>query len=125
MVELPLFLAQARPDAGWMNHEFTTLFGVLLTPWKCVGFIGTALFAGRWIVQWHASRRAKRVTMPPLFWYMSVSGSMMLLAYFVFGKNDAVGVLSNLFPAFVSGYNLWLDVRHRRAESARAEDAFR
>ena len=29
---------------------------------------------------------------------MSISGSLLLLPYFIFGKNDSVGVLSNLFP---------------------------
>ena len=38
----------------------------------------------------------------------------MLVSYFTFGKNDSVGVLSNLFPAFVSVYNLAIDYRHRR-----------
>ena len=39
---------------------------------------------------------------------------MLLLSYFVFGKNDSVGVLSNLFPAGVAGYNLYLDLRNKR-----------
>ncbi len=122
MGETLAFLARTTMDAGPMNRELVTISGVLLTPWKCIGFAGTALFAGRWVVQWSASRKAGRVTMPPLFWYMSVSGSLMLLAYFIFGKNDAVGVLSNLLPAFVSGYNLWLDLRHRRAQAATAPE---
>ena len=38
----------------------------------------------------------------------------MLLAYFVFGKNDSVGVLNNLFPACVAAYNLNLELILRR-----------
>ena len=53
--------------------------------------------------------------MPRLFWYMSALGSVMLLAYFVFGKNDSVGVLSNLFPLFVALYNLYLDFKSEAA----------
>jgi lipid-A-disaccharide synthase-like uncharacterized protein len=45
---------------------------------------------------------------------MSLVGSVCLLAYFTFGKNDSVGILSNLFPACVAGYNLFLDITHRR-----------
>jgi lipid-A-disaccharide synthase-like uncharacterized protein len=48
---------------------------------------------------------------------MSVLGSVLLLSYFIWGKNDSVGVLANLFPAAVAIYNLVLDVRgggHRR-----------
>lgn len=45
---------------------------------------------------------------------MSLAGSAMTLAYFLFSnKQDAVGVLQNLFPAFTAAYSLWLDVRHR------------
>ena len=49
----------------------------------------------------------------------------MLLSYFMFGKNDSVGILSNLFPSFISGYNLYLDIRHgkRMKEEAANESA--
>jgi lipid-A-disaccharide synthase-like uncharacterized protein len=47
---------------------------------------------------------------------------VLLVSYFTFGKNDSVGVLSNLFPAFVSVYNLVVDVRHRR-DRAMAREA--
>jgi lipid-A-disaccharide synthase-like uncharacterized protein len=43
---------------------------------------------------------------------MSALGSVLLLAYFIFGKNDSVGILSNLFPLFVALYNLYLDFKH-------------
>ncbi len=46
---------------------------------------------------------------------MSISGSLLLLSYFIFGKNDSVGILSNLFPAGVAGYNLYLDLTHKRS----------
>lgn len=88
-------------------------FTFVLTPWKLIGYGGVALFTGRWFVQMLASRKHGRPTVPTLFWYMSISGSMLLLCYFVFGKNDSVGVLSNLFPLFVSMYNLRLDLKSR------------
>jgi len=40
---------------------------------------------------------------------------LLLLSYFTFGKNDSVGVLSNLFPAGVAAYNLVLDLKHKKA----------
>lgn len=95
-----------------MNTVLYQGFGVLITPWKLIGYVGVALFAGRWFVQLIASRMQGRPAMPPLFWYMSITGSILLLAYFTFGKNDSVGVLSNLFPFLVALYNLRL---HRRA----------
>lgn len=92
------------------------LFGVavVITPWKLVGYVGVFLFASRWFVQFFASRAAGRVVMPRLFWYMSLAGSVLVLSYFMLGKNDSVGIISNLFPAFVAGYNLWLDFSHHR-----------
>jgi len=96
-----------------VSRVLVEFFGVVITPWKLVGYLGVALFAGRWFVQLVASRRHRKPVLPRLFWYMSVSGSLLLLSYFVFGKNDSVGILSNLFPLFIAAYNLWLDFRHR------------
>jgi len=94
-----------------MDTILLQAFGVTFTPWKLVGYVGVFLFTGRWFIQLFASRRAGKPVMPRMFWYMSVSGSTLLLLYFVFGKNDSVGILSNLFPIFVSSYNLYLDFR--------------
>ncbi len=90
----------------------------IVTPWKLIGYTGVFMFASRWFVQFYASRAAGRVVMPRLFWYMSLCGSVLVLAYFTLGKNDSVGIISNLFPAFVAGYNLWLDLAHRRGNPA-------
>lgn len=96
-----------------MNQVILQLHGVVFTPWKILGFIGVFMFGGRWAVQFVASRRVGRPVIPKLFWYMSIVGSLLQLMYFVFGKNDSVGVLSNLFPTFTAFYNLWLELKHR------------
>ena len=62
----------------------------------------------------HARLFFARRTLPTVFWYMSIFGSLALLSYFTFGKNDSVGILSNLFPAFIASYNLYLDLRRRK-----------
>lgn len=98
-----------------MNQVISTAFGLVITPWKLVGYLGVTLFAGRWFVQLYASRIVGRPVLPRLFWLMSISGSLMLLAYFTFGKNDSVGILSNLFPFAIAVYNLMLDSRARRS----------
>ena len=91
-------------------------FGIIvITPWKLVGLVGVLLFSGRWFVQMYASRKQKKPVIPRAFWYLSLVGSLCLLSYFTFGKNDSVGVLSNLFPAFVAAYNLYLDLSGRKA----------
>lgn len=101
-----------------MNTVLTDAFGVVVTPWKLIGYLGVLLFAGRWFVQLLASRIKGKVVMPRMFWYMSISGSFLLLSYFVFGKNDSVGILSNAFPLFVALYNLYLDFKSKGARAA-------
>jgi len=101
-----------------MSHEFELPFlpfTLVLNGWKIWGWCGALMFTGRWFVQMHYSRKAKRPVLPIGYWIMSLCGSFMLLSYFVFGKNDSVGILSNLFPSFVAGYNLWLELTHRKS----------
>ena len=97
-----------------MNQVLFHIHSIGVTQWKLVGYLGAFMFTSRWFVQLYYTRKLKRVVMPTMFWWLSVSGSVLLLSYFVFGKNDSVGVISNLFPTFVSVYNLIVDLRHRR-----------
>ena len=106
--------------AAFFNLPLGHWFGVDLQAGKIVGYVGALMFAGRWVVQLMASRLSNRPVMPRTFWYMSLVGSVCLLSYFVFGKNDSVGILSNLFPLFVAAYNLALENRHRKAAASAA-----
>ena len=101
-----------------MDRVWVVMFGVTITPWKLVGYSGVFLFAGRWLVQLAASRVKGKVVMPTTFWYMSAAGSLLLLSYFIFGRTDSVGVLSNLFPLYVALYNLYLDRKNARTRAA-------
>lgn len=99
-----------------MNDQLLALsfLGLHVTWWKLIGYTGALMFGGRWVVQFVASRRAGKPVIPRVFWYMSVVGSLMTLSYFLFSsKQDSVGVLQNLFPAFTALYSLSLDIRHR------------
>ena len=101
-----------------MDNAILVLGDAVVTPWKLVGYLGILLFGGRWLVQLIASRVAGRPVVPPLFWYMSMSGNVLLLGYFAFGIEDTVGVIANLFPAVIAGWNLVLEARGRRAREA-------
>ena len=88
--------------------------GLHMSPWKLIGLTGALMFGGRWLIQFVASRRFGKPVIPRAFWYMSIVGSLMTLSYFVFSaKQDTVGVVQNLFPAFTAVYSLYLDIRHR------------
>lgn len=104
-----------------MHDVLFEALGAKVTAWKLIGYCGVALFASRWFVQMAASRKAGRPVMPRLFWIMSAVGSVMLLSYFIFGKNDSVGILANLFPAAVACYNLYLDITHQNQSAKPVE----
>ena len=94
--------------------EWLAWTGLVVTPWKLIGYTGALMFGARWLVQFIASKRAGKPVIPRVFWYMSVVGSLMTLSYFLFSsKQDSVGVLQNLFPTFTALYSLYLDIRHR------------
>ena len=94
--------------------EWLAWTGLVITPWKLIGYTGALMFGARWLVQFIASKRAGKPVIPRVFWYMSMVGSLMTLSYFLFSsKQDSVGVLQNLFPAFTALYSLYLDIRHR------------
>jgi lipid-A-disaccharide synthase-like uncharacterized protein len=95
-----------------MNTPIADLFDVVITPWKLVGYLGVFLFAGRWLVQMAATRKQGRPVFPGAFWTMSALGSVLLLSYFIWGRNDSVGVLANLFPLTVAVYNMYMHYRY-------------
>ena len=110
----------------FLTHELNRVLEALhhfeLTPWKVVGLLGSVMFTSRWFVQLYYTRKLKRVVMPLSFWWLSVLGSALLLSYFIVGKNDSVGILSNFFPAFVSIYNLVVHMREvKRRELVESE----
>lgn len=102
-----------------MDEVLFDFGGWIITPWKLVGYVGVLLFGGRWVVQVMASARKRRVTMPRLFWYMSLAGSLCLLSYFIWGKNDSVGILANLMPCLVALFNLVLDFKSAVVDGAK------
>ena len=115
-MSLLLQAAAAVPAADFMNAPVAWLewTGLYLSPWKLIGLVGALMFGGRWLVQFLASRKQGKPVIPRVFWYMSLVGSVMTLSYFVFSqKQDSVGVIQNLFPAFTAAYSLYLDIRHR------------
>lgn len=89
-------------------------YGLVITPWKLIGYLGVFMFTSRWFVQVWASKKAGKPTVPVLFWVLSMCGSMLCLLYFTLGKNDSVGILAYLFPSFISAYNLKLEISHRK-----------
>ncbi|MBA5872682.1 MAG: lipid A biosynthesis protein, partial [Nitrospira sp. CR2.1] len=51
------------------------------TIWIIIGFLGQGIFFMRWVVQWIASERHAESRVPTAFWYMSMIGGLITLAY--------------------------------------------
>lgn len=99
-------LQQAREDGGWLFRvlDITSFGGVA---WVLIGFAGQFLFTGRMVVQWLASEKAGRSVVPAIFWWLSLTGSSMLIIYFSW-RIDIVGILGQSTGWFIYLRNLWL-----------------
>ena len=85
----------------------TPWYHITLTPWKCVGLAGSAIFALRFIIQWVASERAKKSVIPFGFWECSALGSILTLSYFWIYRHDSVGILQTALPLPIYLRNLY------------------
>ncbi|GBL39586.1 lipid-A-disaccharide synthase [Nitrospirota bacterium] len=78
--------------------------------WLAIGFLGQGLFFGRWVVQWIASERKSESQIPIAFWYMSLVGGLITLAYAIYRK-DPVFIAGQSIGAVVYVRNLVLIAR--------------
>lgn len=100
-----------------MLAEFLDRLAENLNVWAAVGFLGQAIFASRFIVQWIHSERVKRSEIPLVFWYLSVGGGLILLIYSIHLANP-VFILGQGAGLFVYVRNLHLIYRERYGTGA-------
>ncbi len=91
------------------------------TVWLVIGFVAQGLFASRFVVQWLASERARKSVMPPLFWYLSMAGSAMLLFYAIH-KRDPVFILGQSAGFLIYMRNIHL-IRHPASDGPERQAA--
>ena len=85
------------------------------TIWIVIGFLGQGLFFGRWLVQWIVSERQAESRMPIAFWYLSLVGGLITLAYAIY-RRDPVFIAGQGIGAAVYIRNLMLI--HRQGPQA-------
>jgi lipid-A-disaccharide synthase-like uncharacterized protein len=85
--------------------------------WLAIGFIGQALFFGRFFVQWLASERRRQSVVPRSFWYLSLAGGAVLLAYAIH-RRDPVFILGQATGFLIYTRNLWFIHRPTRVADA-------
>lgn len=86
------------------------------TIWLGIGFFGQALFFGRWLVQWIASEKRAESQVPISFWYMSLIGGLITLAYAIY-RMDPVFIAGQSVGSVVYIRNLMLIRRANQANS--------
>ena len=81
--------------------------------WLAVGFLGQSLFSARFIVQWLVSEKRRRSVTPVAFWYFSLAGGVILLAYAIH-RRDKVFMVGQATGLIVYVRNLMLILRRQR-----------
>ncbi len=105
----------------WLTHllfpdgEF---LGIKWGFWKVVGWFGNVVFFSRFIVQWYATEKLKRVVVPSAFWWLSLTGSLLLFSYALFYQRDSVFIFAYAFTWIPYTRNLIIHRRHKRSHSS-------
>jgi lipid-A-disaccharide synthase-like uncharacterized protein len=81
--------------------------------WLLIGFGGQVLFMGRFVIQLLVSERRGRSVIPISFWYLSIAGALVLLAYAAHRRD----------PVFVAGQGLGVAIYLRNLHLIRMERA--
>jgi lipid-A-disaccharide synthase-like uncharacterized protein len=111
-----------------MGHGFGYYLGYLLSKWNtyfngmsavdaiwlAIGLLGQTMFMMRFIVQWIHSERHKKSIVPVSFWYLSLVGGLIVLAYGIH-RAEPVIILGQLPGTLVYTRNLMLIHRSKRA----------
>jgi lipid-A-disaccharide synthase-like uncharacterized protein len=85
------------------------------TIWLAIGFLGQGLFFGRWVIQWIASEKKAESQVPLSFWYMSLIGGLITLAYAIY-REDPVFIAGQSIGSIVYIRNLMLISRASQAK---------
>ena len=82
-------------------------------PWNVLGSVGQLLFASRFLIQWIRSEIAGRSIIPLAFWYCSLGGGLLLLAYAIY-REEPVFIAGQVPGIVVYSRNLYLIAQERR-----------
>jgi lipid-A-disaccharide synthase-like uncharacterized protein len=88
---------------GMLTNYFYDVFVANFDGWVILGFVAQGFFTMRFVVQWIASERARKSVIPVAFWFFSIGGGILLLAYALYRRD----------PVFIAGQALGLIVYFR------------
>jgi lipid-A-disaccharide synthase-like uncharacterized protein len=82
--------------------------------WLSIGLLGQLMFSMRFIVQWLKSESQKKSVIPITFWYYSILGGIILLAYAIH-RHDPVFILGQATGLLIYIRNLHLIRQERKS----------
>jgi lipid-A-disaccharide synthase-like uncharacterized protein len=88
---------------GMLTNYLYDVFVTQFDGWVVLGFVAQGVFTMRFVVQWIASERARKSVIPVAFWFFSIGGGTLLLAYALYRRD----------PVFIAGQALGLVVYFR------------
>ncbi|ABE62871.1 lipid A biosynthesis-like protein [Nitrobacter hamburgensis X14] len=88
---------------GMLTNYLYDVFVTQFDGWVVLGFVAQGFFTMRFVVQWIASERARKSVVPVAFWFFSIGGGTLLLAYALYRRD----------PVFIAGQALGLVVYFR------------
>lgn len=91
------------------------------TIWLTIGFLGQGLFFMRFFVQWIASEKKGRSTIPNAFWYFSLAGGLVLFSYAIW-RQDPVFMLGQGMGLLIYSRNLYF-IHREQDKSAETPQA--
>lgn len=92
-----------------------------LTLWTAVGFLGQTFFTMRFLIQWITSERVRQSVIPVAFWYFSLLGGTVLLAYAIH-REDPVFIVGQGAGLVIYARNLYFIHRDRKMKRMAAAD---
>ncbi|MBN9040125.1 MAG: hypothetical protein BGP05_20510 [Rhizobiales bacterium 62-47] len=99
-----------------INAYLHDVFIIKFDGWVILGFVAQAFFTMRFAVQWIASERARQSVVPVAFWFFSIGGGVLLLAYALY-RRDPVFIAGQAFGLVVYVRNLYFIIVNGRQAS--------
>ena len=95
-----------------MSEYFSNLSSIEII-FLVIGFLGQALFASRFVIQWIYSEKKGKSLIPIQFWYLSIFGGLGLLVYAI-SRQDPVIIIGQIFGIFIYSRNLYLIYKKKK-----------
>jgi len=83
--------------------------------WTLIGLLSQACFFSRFVFQWLVSEKAKKSTIPPIFWYLSFAGAILITIYAI-GRRDIVFLVVGILQLFIYSRNIFLQLKKEKPE---------